>query len=196
MLWCNGLMLLLVLVLLGCTQLFGPSVGLLFIKSFVSPYPFVGFLSRTFQILCCVPAILCTFSFSLLRTLQPQRPENAFWFYSALLTGGLMVNEIFRVHITLMMLVGIPKLLTTAGYSGLVLWYGLTFRDRIHSTPYKLLLTAVGLFLLALAVDSLRLPDRNLPALLEGIPKLFFMLNMSLYFWLVARQELLETIKN
>jgi hypothetical protein len=173
----------------------GPFVGLS-PAALVDPPPashslYVGFLTHTMQIFCAVPAIACAFSFALLRTLQPEQRGNAFLFGSALVTGGLMANEIFRIHTFLGFVAGTPKWATILGYSTLVLVYGLGFRRRWRSTPYGLLLAAGCLFVVAWAMDS-QLLGENVSPLLEGVPKFFSFLNLALYFWLVCRQEVLE----
>jgi hypothetical protein len=82
-----------------------------------------------------VPAIVCAFSFGLLKTIQPRRKENLFILCSALLTGGFLINEIFRIHIILLA-AGVPKLMTILVYAIIAGGYGLAFISKIKSTPY------------------------------------------------------------
>lgn len=190
--WLNTLSLLLVIALIVYVKVSGPSVAVLFFPPFTPSNPNVGFLTRTFQLLCSVPAIICAFSFGLLKTFQPRRKEHLFILCSALLTGGFLINEIFRVHIILLG-AGVPKLMTILIYATVVGLYGLTFRHTIQSTPYILLLTGLGLLFLAITVDSLHLNGEGFPSLLEGVPKLFSELNIALYFWSVCYQEVLRS---
>jgi hypothetical protein len=193
--WLNSLSLLLVVALIIYAKLFGSSVGSLFLQPPFSPYLDVAFLTHTFQILCSVPPIVCGFSFGLLRTIQPRRQENVFILCSALLTGGFLFNEIYRIHIILA-IAGIPKLLTILVYAIFLLGYGLVFKRRIQSTPYIILLTGIGLLFLGITVDSLHLGSEGIPTLLEGVPKLFSEINIALYFWYVCYCEVMRSIKS
>lgn len=190
--WFNTISLLLVIALIVSAKFSGLSVALLFLPPFTPNHPNVGFLTRTFQLLCSVPAIICAFSFGLLKTFQPRRKENLFILCSALLTGGFLINEIFRVHIILLG-AGVPKLMTILVYATGAGLYGLAFRRRLQSTPYILLLTGLGLLFFAITVDSLHLNGEGFPSLLEGVPKLFSELNIALYFWYVCHQEVLHS---
>ncbi len=187
----NSLSLLVVLALIVYAKLFGPSVGELFRHPPFSPYLLVGFLTHTFQILCAVPPVVCAFTFGLLKTIQPRRQENLFILCSALLTGGFLFNEIYRLHIVLA-LGGIPKIVTILVYAVFLLAYALVFKRRIQSTPYLILLIGVGLLFLGITVDSLRLGTEGIPSLLEGIPKLFSEINIALYFWYVCYREVMR----
>jgi hypothetical protein len=81
------------------TQLSGLKVSDLFFHPYFSPNPNVALLTRTFQILCSVPVIICTFTYGLAKSIQPRTSENRFILFSALLTGEFLVNEIYRIHI-------------------------------------------------------------------------------------------------
>jgi hypothetical protein len=190
--WLNTVSLLLVIALIVSAKFSGLSVALLFLPPFTPNHPNVGLLTHTFQLLCSVPAIICAFSFGLLKTFQPRRKENLFILCSALLTGAFLINEIFRVHIILLG-AGVPKLVTIFVYAIVGGLYGLAFRRTIQSTPYILLLTGMGLLFFAITVDSLHLNGKVLPSLLEGVPKLFSELNIALYFWYVCYQEVLRS---
>lgn len=192
--WLNGFSLLVVLALIVYTTVFGPSVGELFRHPPSSHHILIGFLTHTFQILCAVPPVVCAFSFALLSTIQPRRKENLFILYSALLTGGFLFNEIYRVHIVLA-IAGIPKLVTVLAYAIFILGYALVFKRRIRATPYFILLTGLGLLFLGITVDSLRLGSDGIPSLLEGIPKLFSEINITLYFWYVCYWEVIRSLK-
>lgn len=191
--WINSLSLLGVIALIVYSKWFGLSVSSLFLQP---PYHRdfnVALLTHTFQILCAVPPIVCGFSFALLKTIQPARKENTFILCSALLTGGFLLNEIYRIHI-LLAIAGIPKLVTIAVYAIFLFWYALVFKQKIQATPYIILLTGVGLLFLGITVDSLHLGSDTIPILLEGIPKLFSEINIMLYFWEVCYQQLMRSL--
>jgi hypothetical protein len=189
--WLNSLSFLLVVALIVYAKFWGQSAGLLFLPPFFSPDPDVGFLTHTFQLLCAIPAIVCAFSFGLLQRIRPRCQENIFILCSALLTGGFLLNEIFRIHIILLYS-GIPKLITILVYGMIAGVYGLAFKRIIQSTPYLLLLTGIGLLFIAIAVDSLNLSSPTIASLLEGIPKLFSEINIALYYWYVCYQQVLQ----
>jgi hypothetical protein len=193
--WANGLSLLLVVVLIISAKLYGPSVGSLFLQPPSYDSPNVASLTHTFQLLCAFPPVVCAFSFGLLKTIQPKNKQNVFILYSALLTGGFLINEIFRVHILLGRIAGVPKIGVIVVYAIAAIGYGFSFRRTLKSTPYLLLVTGVGLLLLGIIVDSLRLGSEGIPSLLEGIPKLFSEINITLYFWYVCYQEVLRSLK-
>jgi hypothetical protein len=151
-------------------------------------------LTHAFQILCSVPPIICAFSFSLLNIIQPRRRENLFILCSALLTGGFLFNEIYRIHIILLS-VGIPKLVTVSVYSIFLFGYAIGFRQRIQATPYLILLTGLSLLFLGITVDSLHLGSEAIPTFLEGIPKLFSEINIAFYFWYICYSEVVRSLK-
>ena len=95
----NCLSVLLVGFLVLLTLMSGLQVSDLFFNPFFSPNPTLALLTRTFQLLCSVPVIVCTFSYGLAKTIQLRFQENRFILFSALLTGGFLLNEIYRIHI-------------------------------------------------------------------------------------------------
>ncbi len=193
--WVNSLSLLVVVALIVYTKVFGASAGILFEPPVTPQDPSTGLLTHTFQLLCTVPPIICTFTFALLRAIQSPKKLNLFILYSALITGGFLINEIFRIHIILLR-AGIPKLVTIVVYATVTLGYGLAFRRKLKSTPYILLLSGIGLLFSAIAVDSLRLSGDGFPSLLEGVPKLFSEINIALYFWYVCYGEILRSLNS
>lgn len=191
-LWLNSLSLFLVIVLIFYSQRFGPSVSSLFLHPPFSPYFNVAILTHTFQILCSIPPIICGFSFALLKKIKAYSIQNNFIFWSSLITTGFLFNEIYRIHVILG-IAGIPKLVTISIYAIFLLAYSFTFKRRIQETPYILLLIGMGLLIFGITIDSLKLPGETLPSLLEGIPKLFSEINVSLYFWYVCYQEIIKS---
>jgi hypothetical protein len=193
--WLNSLSLLLVAALIVYSKVFGPSVSTLFLPPPSPTSPNARLLTHTFQILCSVPPIVCAFSFGLLKTIQPQNKQNVFILCSALITGGFLINEIYRIHILVGLIAGVPKLAVILVYAIAAGGYGFAFRRTIQSTPYILLLTGMGLLLTGISVDSLHLGFDGIPSLLEGIPKLFSEINIALYFWYVCYREVVRSLK-
>jgi hypothetical protein len=188
----NCLSFFLVALLIIFTQLSGLKVSDLFFHPYFSPNPNVALLTRTFQILCSVPVIVCTFTYGLAKSIQPRTSENRFILFSALLTGGFLLNEIYRIHIY-MVAVGIPKLGVSLLYAVVVSSYGWFFRRELQLTPYQILLAGLGLLFFAIGVDSQHLKNKIFSSLLEGVPKLFSEINIAFYYWYVCKCFLLKT---
>ncbi len=192
--WLNSVSFLLVLALMVYAKFFGSSVSDLFLQPPFHPSIDIAFLTHTFQILCAVPPVICAFTFALLRKIQPHRPENLFILCSALLTGGFLFNEIYRLHVILS-LEGIPKLTTVSVYAIILLGYGLAFKRRIQATPYLILFMGLGLLAFGILIDSLHLNLGALSILLEGFPKLFSEINIVLYFGYVCYTEIMRSLR-
>ncbi|MEG4631061.1 hypothetical protein QUB56_15880 [Microcoleus sp. AR_TQ3_B6] len=182
----NSLSFFLVALLIIFTQLSGLKVSDLFFHPYFSPNPNIALLTRTFQILCSVPVIVCTFTYKLALTIQPRNSQNRFILFSALLTGGFLLNEIYRIHIYMVAL-GIPKLGVSLLYAVVLSSYGWFFRRELKFTPYQILLAGLGLLFFAIGVDSLHLKNKIFSSLLEGVPKLFSEINIAFYYWYVCK---------
>jgi hypothetical protein len=191
----NCLSLLLVGFLVVLTQLSGLQVSDLFFHPFFSPNPNVALLTRTFQVLCTVPVIVCSFSYGLAKTMQLRPTETRFILFSALLTGAFLLNEIYRIHLYISAL-GISKLGVSLLYAIFVFSYGWFFRRELQSTPYKILLAGLGLLFFAIGMDALKLEDKILASLLEGVPKLLSEINIAFYYWYVCKSFLKKTFHN
>ena len=185
----NCLSFFLVALLIILTQLSGLKVSDLFFHPYFSPNPNIALLTRTFQVLCSVPVIVCTFTYKLAQSIQPRPSENRFILFSALLTGGFLLNEIYRIHIYMVAL-GITKLGVSLLYAVVLSSYGWFFRRELQSTPYQILLGGLGLLFFAIGVDSLHLKNKIFSSLLEGVPKLFSEINIAFYYWYVCKSFL------
>ncbi|NJL66713.1 MAG: hypothetical protein HC894_07700 [Microcoleus sp. SM1_3_4] len=177
---------LLVILLVGLSLFYGLKVSDLFFYPYFSSSPNVALLTRTFQILCSVPVIVCTFTYGIAKTLSPRNPENRFILFSAVLTGAFLLNEIYRIHIYLILL-GIPKLGVCLIYAVALSSYGWFFRRELKLTPYQILLAGLGLLFFAIAIDALQLKSKIIASLLEGVPKLFSEINIAFYYWYVCQ---------
>ncbi|MEG4984154.1 hypothetical protein QUB08_00010 [Microcoleus sp. BR0-C5] len=182
----NCLSLFVVALLIFFTQVSGLKVSDLFFPPYSYPHPNVALLTRTFQILCSVPVIVCTFTYQLAQSIQPRTSENRFILFSALLTGGFLLNEIYRIHIY-MVAGGITKLGVSLLYAVILSSYGWFFRRELQCTPYQILLAGVGLLFFAIGVDALHLKNKIFSSLLEGVPKLFSEINIVFYYWYVCK---------
>lgn len=182
----NCLSLFLVGLLILLTQVSGLKVSDLFFHPYFSPNPNVALLTRTFQILCSVPVIVCTFTYALAQSIQPRNSENRFILFSALLTGGFLLNHSYRIHIYMIAL-GIPKLGVSLLYAVVLSSYGWFFRRQLQCTPYQILLAGLGLLFFAIGVDALNFKTKIISSLLEGVPKLFSEINIAFYYWYVCK---------
>ncbi|MGK7940665.1 MAG: hypothetical protein AB4062_11055 [Crocosphaera sp.] len=183
--------LLLVVLIILYAQRFEPSVQGLFIPPPTPPYPTGGLLTHTFEILCSIPAVICGFTFLILIRINPHNKKNWFLLGSTILTAGFFLNEIYRIHIVLQYF-DIPKILTIKFYGVILMLYLLLFWNHLKSTPYGIILISFSLTILAVLVDTFfhKFPIQS--PLLEGIPKLFGIINLSLYFYLVCYREILN----
>ncbi|MEA5511152.1 hypothetical protein VB715_15365 [Crocosphaera sp. UHCC 0190] len=174
---------------------FEPSIDGLFIPPATPPYPTGGLLTHTFQILCSIPPVVCGFTFTLLRRIEPKNKSNFFLLGSAIFTGGFLLNEIYRIHIILLYF-NVSKMSTIQVYGVILLAYVLMFWNNFKATPYGMIIFGVFLLFLAVLIDSIsaRLSFHSL--LTEGIPKLFFGINYALYFWLVCYQQIVIIFQN
>lgn len=189
----NGLFLLLVALAIACFNLLGISVKGLFFPPCLATYPGAGFFFLMFQMLFYLSVMVCIFSFVLLRTTQPGRPENQFILGSALVMGFFLLNEIFRTHVHLGR-AGFPKVTIVIIYIVAAAVYGLAFRRQIKSTPYFLLLSGVCLLFFAFFAEAWPLKNEVISSLVEGIPKLLSGVNIALYFWLVCKSLILRSL--
>lgn len=156
-------------------------------------YPIVGLFTHTFQLLCCVPPIVCLFTLYLSFRLKKRIKNEGFLIASAIVTGIFAINELYRGHIILLSL-GIPKT-TSIGFFAIVpIVYGICFWPRIRRTSYPILLLAIALLVVAIAVDSARLGNGEIASLSEGIPKLMSGLNFALYFSEICSAEIARAI--
>jgi hypothetical protein len=182
----NCLSLLLMGMVILLTQFSGLKVSDLFFHPYFSPNPNVALLTRTFQILCSAPVIICSFTYGLAQSLQPRHPENRFILFSALVTGEFLLNEIYRIHIYIIA-VGMPKLGVCLLYAVIFSSYVWFFRRELKSTPYQILLAGLGLLFFAIGIDTLKLKSQIFASLLEGVPKLFSEINIAFYYWYVCQ---------
>lgn len=175
-------------------DLLGSSVKGLFFPPCSATYPGAGFFFLTFQMLFYLSVMVCIFSFGLLTTTQPGRPENQFVLSSGILTGGFLFNEVFRTHVHLGR-AGVPKAAIAILYAIIAIAYLLTFRRAIKSTPYPLLIGGIVLLFLAFFIEALPIPHEGVGSLLEGIPKILSGINIALYFWFLCKGLILRSLK-
>ena len=191
----NLVVLLLVLALIAGVDRAKLNSSLLFYPPATPPTPIAGLLTHSFQLLCCLPPIVCLFSYALLSRKTSFNNSDNFLLFSGIITGLFAINEIFRVHIILLYF-NIPKFLTISVYGLAILIYGLAFWRRIGQTYYQILIIALALLTFAITIDLLQINNQGFASLSEGIPKLLSAVNLADYFWDVCFQEISDKIKS
>ncbi len=191
----NFVVLLLILALIAGVDRAELPSSLLFYPPATPPTPIAGLLTHSFQLLCCLPPIVCLFSYALLCQEASFNNSYNFLLFSGIITGLIAINEIFRIHIILLYF-NIPKFLTISVYALAILIYGLVFWRRIKQTSYQILIIALALLTFAIAIDFLQIKNQGFASLSEGIPKLLSAVNLASYFWDVCFQEISAKIKS
>ena len=191
----NFVVLLLILALIAGVDRAELPSSLLFYPPATPPTPIAGLLTHSFQLLCCLPPIVCLFSYALLCQEASFNNSRQFLLFSGIITGLIAINEIFRIHIILLYF-NIPKFLTISVYALAILIYGLAFWRRIGQTYYQILIIALALLTFAITIDLLQINNQGFASLSEGIPKLLSAVNLASYFWDVSFQEISDKIKS
>ena len=191
----NLVVLLLILALIAGVDRAELPSSLLFYPPATPPTPIAGLLTHSFQLLCCLPPIVCLFSYALLCQEASFNNSYNFLLFSGIITGLIAINEIFRIHIILLYF-NIPKFLTISVYGLAILIYGLVFWRRIKQTSYQILIIALALLTLAITIDFLQIKNLSFASLSEGIPKLLSAVNLASYFGDVCFQEISAKIKS
>ncbi|MBW4488636.1 MAG: hypothetical protein KME12_12685 [Trichocoleus desertorum ATA4-8-CV12] len=198
-LWINGLTLILFLVLLTHAKVWGSpqEIGFLFHKADPTKQPHLGFLTLISNVLWGLPVAYCAFSLGLIKRIHPQGQLDPFLLISATGISVILIDEVYRITISLVTWFGVSKVLIASLYGLAALGYIFSFRRRIYSTPYALLLAAIGLVVLSRVVDLLGIAAPGAPArmLLEDGSKLLGLVNLALYWWLVCQQEVLRSLQ-
>ena len=171
-------------------------VSRLFRESFNFEYPYIGLLTSLSEVLWCISASICLFSFTVTKITSPRQRNNWFLLFSAIALITLLVDDIFRLTLMASFYLGIPKLLMYAVYGTFFIFYALMFSKRVLKTPYLLLLISLFLFALSGMTDIIHLEGRGAPIILEDGTKLLGLLNLALYFWQVCQQEITNSIRH
>ncbi|NEP11678.1 MAG: hypothetical protein F6J92_30285 [Symploca sp. SIO1A3] len=164
----------------------------LFADPFTHRNPLQSYLTNLSEILWCFSLAICSFSIGLINNIRPKSKVNRFIVCSAFILAILLIDDIFRITLIANQLLGIPKSFTSLLYGTSIIAYSIFFRRKIASTPYFLLLVALGLFVISTLVDWLSLPGIGTPTMLEDGTKLLALVNLAYYFWYVCRNEVLS----
>lgn len=109
------------------------------------------------------------------------------WFLAggSLVTVMLLVDDVTGFHADLGPRLGLPKLLTVAGYLGVtVVWLLLSWRE-IRRTRWIVLTAALGALAMSVVADVLR-RETDFPVFFEDAPKLIGIVGWATYFVFTA----------
>ena len=121
--------------------------------------PYVGFVSNIGILLWCATAVICLFSWQLLRVSENRSQHLPFIFWSGLLTVILMLDDLFLLHEDIFPNeLGISQKIIIILYFGLVAGWLFYFRGIILSGDFTFLILALGFFGLSIGVDYLDEP--------------------------------------
>lgn len=166
----------------------------LFSEPFWSDQPYLGLLTNISELLWCIAATTCLFSFFLLEMIRDRRQHDSFILYAGILLSALLIDDMFRLTLMLALFVKIPKIVMYSIYGGAVVAYFLSFRRRILESPYILLILAGILFVLSGTADLLHLEGRGTPIMMEDGTKFLGILNITIYFWSICRREIARSL--
>jgi hypothetical protein len=104
----------------------------------------------------------------------------------ALLSGLLLLDDLFQLHIIVPPMVGMPQGVFSAGYVGLAGWWIIETRRELSRTRWPLLVAALGALGLSVVSDRLG-SGRGAALVLEDSAKFLGILAWALFFVLTAR---------
>jgi hypothetical protein len=168
----------------------------LFDEPFWSNQPYLGLFTNISELLWCISATICLFSFFLLQIIRDRRKEDYFILYAGILLAILLIDDMFRITLMLALFAKIPKAIMYSIYGGAAFAYGIYFWRRILSTPYVLLVISGFLFVLSGMTDSIHLQGTGTPIMLEDGTKFLGILNIAIYFGLVCKGEIARSLKS
>lgn len=118
-------------------------------------------------------------------SLTPRR--GAMWFLAggSLVTLMLLVDDVTGFHADLGPRLGLPKLLTVAGYLGVTAMWLVVSSREIRRTRWIVLCAALGALALSVVADVVR-RDSDIPIFFEDAPKLIGIVGWATYFVFTA----------
>ena len=176
----------------------GHTVSALFADFFSETYPLYGIFTSASDILWCVAASICWFTYSNLHRHSAGEVYKRFILWSAIILTLFLVDDLFRLTLILQVYLSVPKLISYVMYGASVVLYGWTYRKLFLVMPYSLLIAAAGLLVISGITDMLELPGQGTPAILEDGTKLMAVLNICIFFFTVCQRafsEILSAVK-
>lgn len=172
----------------------GHTVSVLFADFFSERFPFYGVFTSASDVLWCVAAIVCWFTYVNLNAHITSQAYKRFLLSSSLLLSCFLIDDLFRLTLAFKVYLNIPKLFSYLIYGALAFLYGWVHRKYLAKTNYLLLV--IGLVLLAISgtADIANLPGMGTPAILEDGTKLLAILNICIFFWTECHSAFAETL--
>ncbi len=154
---------------------------------------YIGLVSNIGILLWCATAAICFFSFAALGRQVGRREARSFLLYSGLLTGYLMLDDLFMFHERLLpQHLHIPQAAVYGAYVLMFAAYLVRFRKTIVESEFPILLLALVFFALSRGVDmgrDLGFVRVRAADLLEGGPKLLGIASWFAYLTIVCARE-------
>lgn len=178
------------LVLLGGIFWAGSTFGIPFEKMTGDPayhrgyHPLTGFLSYIGILLWCTTSAVTLFTASVLYRREGNTVACVYLTYAGVLTGILMVDDLFMLHD---FLIGHLPMYTL--YVLLTGYFFYKYFHRIRQDTFLLLLAAVGCLAVSVAMDMI-LPNEGLEYFLEDGFKFLGILSWALFFVLASQDAL------
>lgn len=157
--------------------------------------PYLGLLTHVSEIVLCLAAAFCLFSFYLVSQVRPGSQRSYFLLFSAIFLSIFMADDLFRLTLILQVSFGIPKAFMYCLYGAGLATYFYKFWRIIALTRYPLLLIASFLLIVSGVADLVHGDGEGISAMLWGIledsTKLIGIISIALYFWHVCQTEVL-----
>jgi len=159
-------------------------------------YPLKGSLILISNFLWGLPTAICLFTFGILNYVSPGHRANLFFLSAGVGLGFTLLDEVSRITIYMVLMYKVPKHFIALLYGTIAIAFILYFWRKILSTPFLLLIVALILLVVSRVVDLSPLSHQETPGriLLEEGTKLLALLNLTLYFWLTCRQEIIKVL--
>ncbi|KAA0234954.1 MAG: hypothetical protein JJLCMIEE_01304 [Acidimicrobiales bacterium] len=192
MFWGVGALVLVVVVLVDV-----PTRHLLEDGTAVANVPwYVGAVSQVGLVGWALAASVALFAASVLAVIAEERQFVGFFLAGGLLTVWLMVDDMFRLHEDVLAdAVNVDERVTQAMYAAILALWIVTQRHVILRTRPYVFVTAFFWFALSLLLDISGDGSGSLGLLLEDGTKLLGILTWAAFFWLTARDRLLNRSK-
>lgn len=162
--------------------------------TFDAPF-YTGLLSQIGVLTWSAATTICLFSWVVLRRCVVQPDRGSFWLASGLVSGMLLVDDLFLVHESVAWhLLGLSEAAVFSMYGLVLVTYLWWHRQTIWRSDYLLLALSFMLFGASLAIDQQYLPLTD-PVVVEDSLKLFGIVTWCWYFAALAARDMGATQK-
>ncbi|MGJ5631351.1 hypothetical protein [Nostoc sp. CALU 1950] len=156
-------------------------------SSIMSAPFYLGFFSNIGILFWCSSAIICLFSYMLLKKDIRAKEYSSFFLFSGLLTSLLLFDDFFLIHESVFPdYLHISEKIVYAGYIALMLMFFLKFKTILKKTEFLILLSAFIFFGLSIVCDNI---FPNIPVAIEDTFKLVGITTWFTYFARICLQR-------